>query len=165
MRQAYRDLDGRYVVTIKLDSGDTWCVAEWPTGLGVVDGWTDETVLAADETGTAVTLLALTPDKGGLRADPVPLLPNRFRDAFSYGYGGGTPAATYAAIVRVALGDADAKDGISRVANLRGSDGTLRSQLWDAISTTKGPLRLAWPQVQLWARADRKLAVEYADGG
>lgn len=32
------------------------------------------------------------------------------------------------------------------------------SQLWRAISTTKGPLWLSWRQVQLWARADRRMA-------
>lgn len=32
------------------------------------------------------------------------------------------------------------------------------SQLWHALSTTKGPLRLPWPQLKLWARADRKKA-------
>lgn len=164
VQRCYRDLDGRYVLIIQLDSGSIWCLAEWPTGLGVVEGWTDETVLAADDSGSAVTLLALTPDGDGLRADPVPLLPDCFRDAFSYGYGGGTPASTYAAILRAAFGEDEGRVGTTRVADLRCPDGELRSQLWDAISTTKGPLRLSWPQVQLWARADRRLAHEQNPG-
>ena len=32
------------------------------------------------------------------------------------------------------------------------------SQLWHTISTTNGPLRLSWPRLQLWARADQKAA-------
>ena len=29
-----------------------------------------------------------------------------------------------------------------------------RTALWHAIATTEGPLRLPWPTVQQWARAD-----------
>jgi hypothetical protein len=41
----------------------------------------------------------------------------------------------------------------------RTPDGDPVSQLWAAISTTKGPLRLSWPQVKLWARADKNKAL------
>ena len=63
---------------------------------------------------------------------------------------------TYRALLRVALGDQD-----HTAASLPGQAEqrfALRksSQLWEAISTTSGPLRLSWPQVKLWARADRR---------
>lgn len=161
VRHAYRDLDGRYVLTIESSAGEDWFLAEWPTDLDVVRTWTDQTVLAADDSGGAVTLLALTPDQDGtLRADPVPMPPLGGRDAFAYGYGGGTPATTYSAILRCALGDGADLAAARRLSGWSDADGQPRSQLWRAISTTKGPLRLPWPQVQLWARADRKTAHE-----
>lgn len=155
-REAYRDNDGRYVIVVKLDNGDIWFQAEWPVALGVVDTWTDDTVLAGDETHSTTTLLALTTTEDGrLRTDPVPL-PSSTRDAFGYGYSGGGPSYTYTALLRCALGMD--REQISTVAqsNFRDEDGELVSQLWKAISTTTGPLRLSWPQVQLWARADEK---------
>jgi hypothetical protein len=39
---------------------------------------------------------------------------------------------------------------------------TASCQLWEKISTTKGPLRMSWPQVQQWARANRKAAAAQA---
>jgi len=36
----------------------------------------------------------------------VPLPPRSDRDAFAYGYGGGTPGTTYLALLRIALNDA-----------------------------------------------------------
>jgi len=158
-RQAYRDRDGRYVFTFEASGPEDWFVAEWPTGLDLVHSWTDQTVLAADDSGSVVTLLALTPGQDGtLRADPVPLPPRGGRDAFAYGYGGGTPGTTYSAILRCVLGDGADLAGARRLAGAHDANGQLRSQLWKAISTTKGPLRLPWPQVQLWARADRNAA-------
>jgi hypothetical protein len=32
------------------------------------------------------------------------------------------------------------------------------SHLWKAIVTTRGPLRLSWPDIQAWARADYERA-------
>jgi hypothetical protein len=160
VRQAYRDPEGRYVLVIELSHGMLWSQAEWPVSLHDVATWTDRTVLAADdEAGTVVTLLALTPtDDGGMRVDPVPLPPRSDRGAFAYGYGGGTPATTYHALLRCALGDTPELADIRSLAGDRHPDGAPVSQLWAAVSTTKGPLRLSWPQVRLWARADRKSA-------
>lgn len=151
VRHVYRDEHGRYVLVVD-QNGTLMSMAEWPKSLTGLEHWTDATVLAADNPGGVVTLLALTPtDDGRMRTDPVPLQPRVFRDAFGYGYGGGTPGTTYTAILRCALGDGPDIETVNRPA---ASD----SQLWEAISTTQGPLRLPWPQVQLWARADRRAA-------
>jgi hypothetical protein len=160
-REAYRATDGRYVIVVRLATGDLWFRAEWPTTLDVVDTWTDETMLAGDESGSSTTLLALTPIGEGLHTDPVPLLPRHGREGFGYGYGGGGPAGTYTSLIRAALGLT--RDQAARI-HIRGADGQHESQLWEAISTTKGPLRLSWPQVKLWARADRKAATSGGAG-
>ncbi|MGH3770771.1 MAG: hypothetical protein ACRDRW_05145 [Pseudonocardiaceae bacterium] len=70
-------------------------------------------------------------------------------DAFAYGYAGGTPTMTYRAIMRCVLDRSPFEHGA--FAHLRTWQ---HSQLWDAISTANSPLRLFWPQVTLWARAD-----------
>lgn len=165
VRQAHRDPDGRYVLVVELGNGHVWSMAEWPVSLDRVADWTDKTVIAGDdEQGTTTTLLALTPtDDGRMRVDPVPLPPRSDRDAFAYGYGGGTPATTYQALLRCALGDGANIHRIMRTtAENRRLNPDASSQLWKTISTTKGPLRLSWPQLQLWARADRKAS--NADG-
>ncbi|WP_163554468.1 hypothetical protein [Candidatus Frankia alpina] len=158
VREAYRDPEGRYVLVIELHAGVLWSRAEWPASPRAVSTWTDKTVLAADDGAqSVVTLLALTAtDDGRMRVDPVPLPPRSDRDAFGYSYGGGTPTTTYHALLRCALGDIPELSKIRRLPGERHADGTPVSQLWAAISTTKGPLRLSWPQVQLWARADQK---------
>ena len=62
-------------------------------------------IASNDEEGTT-TLHALIPsDDGRMRVDPVPLPPRSDRNAFAYGYGGGTPVTTYQALLRCALGD------------------------------------------------------------
>jgi hypothetical protein len=153
VEHVYRDDLGRYVLVVKLSS-ETRSVAEWPKSLAVVDAWNDKTVLAADNSGGAVTLLALTPtDDGRMRTDPVPMPPRSHRNAFGYGYSGGTPGTTYGAVLRCALGDTPAAASLAATVPATRDNS---SQLWEAISTTQGPLRLYWPQVQLWARADRR---------
>jgi hypothetical protein len=96
------------------------------------------------------------------RPTRVPLQPRSYREAFGYGYGGGTPATTYGAILRCALGDASHLNTIRQHGNDGDADGELISQLWEKISTTKGPLRMSWAQVQQWARANRKAAAAQA---
>jgi hypothetical protein len=159
VREAFRDVEGRYVIVVQFDNGELWFKAEWPVGLDVVDTWTDETVLAGDDTASTTTLLALTPTPDGrLRTDPVPL-PKAGRDAFGFGYSGGGPSFTYIALVRAALGvHHNEASKIVRAAIAAADDDQPRSQLWEAISTTKGPLRLSWSQVKLSARGDRKAA-------
>ncbi|WP_410659599.1 hypothetical protein [Amycolatopsis sp. lyj-112] len=154
--EAFRDDDGRYVIVVKLDNGDIWFQAEWPVALDIVDTWTDDTILAGDATTSTTTLLALTPTEDGrLRTDPVPL-PSVSREAFGYGYGGGGPSYTYSALLRCALGPDLNQISTAAKSGFLDEDGEPVSQLWKAISTTIGPLRLSWPQVQLWARADAK---------
>ena len=68
------------------------------------------------------------------------------------------PGTTYQALLRIALDDEPGNGRITSVLHERHPDGSLVSQLWEAISTTTGPLRLSWPQLRLWARADRKAA-------
>jgi hypothetical protein len=152
------------VLVIELSSG-SWSLAEWPVSLRTTAAWTDKTVLAGDdELGTVTTLLALTPTEDGqMRVDPVPLPPRADRDAFAYGYGGGTPGTTYRALLRCALGDGPESPRVSGPASQSGPDGTPVSQLWAAISTSKGPLRLSWPQLKLWARADKNRALTEPD--
>lgn len=162
VREAYHDHEGRYVLVAEIGAeGGLWSLAEWPVSPRVVSTWTDRTVLAADAGGGAVTLLALSPtEHGQIRTDPVPLRPGGGREAFGYGYGGGTPSSTYRALLRCALGE---RPGLGRILDLaRGidQDGQPTSQLWHAISTTVGSLRLPWPQVQLWARSDARRAAQ-----
>ncbi|MFI6031641.1 hypothetical protein [Amycolatopsis magusensis] len=159
-REAYRDTDGRYVLVVHLDNGDIWFRAEWPTDLDVLAHWTDETILAGDDSGSVTALLALTPtEDGSLRTDPVPLAPREGYEGFGFGYGGGGPSSTYSALLRVALGVSREEAGrIARAHPGRGLGDGPESQLWTTISTTTGPLRLSWPQVKLWARADRRAA-------
>lgn len=159
VRQVYRDRDGRYVLVVHLDNGMDYSKAEWPSGLQMTAQWTDRTVIAGDEHGGITTLLALTPTgDGGMQIDPVPMPPHRGSEAFAYGYGGGTPTTTYRALLRCALGDGTDIPLSSMMRAQRSADGTPTSQLWTAISATKGPLRLSWPQLQLWARADKNRA-------
>ncbi|NAS20069.1 hypothetical protein GT755_00030 [Herbidospora sp. NEAU-GS84] len=157
LQNIYRDSEGRYILVTRLSSGQDHSLAEWPAGLQVTAHWTDKTVIAGDdELGSTTTLLALTPtSEGRMRIDPVPMLPHMGSDAFAYGYGGGTPSTTYRALLRCALGDTTELPWSVILHGRRGSDDTPASQLWTAISTTKGPLRLSWPQLKLWARADK----------
>ena len=158
VRRAYRDREGRYVL-VTYHNGIEWSLAEWPVSLTATAHWTDDTVLAGDDDSSVTTLMALTPTgEGGMRIDPVPLSPRSDRDAFAYGYGGGTPGTTYQALLRIALDDEPGSQRITSVLHEHHPDGSLVSQLWEAISTTTGPLRLSWPQLRLWARADRKAA-------
>lgn len=159
-RAAYRDTDGRYIIEIELSTGQRWFRGEWPIALDVVATWTDKTMLVGDGTGSVTTLLALTPnDDGGFRVDPVPVLNRWGTQAFAFGYTGGTPSSTYVALVRCVFGEDPANTEIfSHARQHRDSEDNLVSQLWQAISTTTGSIRLSWPQLQLWARADHKAA-------
>jgi hypothetical protein len=159
VQEAYRDAEGRYVLVIRLSSGEDYSAAEWPAGLQVTSHWTDKTVIAGDERGSTTTLLVLTPTGDGrMRIDPVPMLPRMGSETYAYGYSGGTPAGTYRALLRCALGDGTDIPWSAMLEGRRGSDDIPASQLWAAISTTKGSLRLSWPQLKLWARADKKHA-------
>lgn len=113
-----------------------------------------------DDLGTVTTLLALTPTDGGqMRIDPVPLPPRSDRDAFAYGYGGGTPATTYRALLRCALAAPPTSCGLTDWPQ-NGTQTGIRS----ASCGLRSPqLRLSWPQVKLWARADKNHALANPD--
>ncbi|WP_328993676.1 hypothetical protein OG394_04930 [Kribbella sp. NBC_01245] len=68
-------------------------------------------------------------------------------------YAGGTPTTTYQSLLRCALGEEAANQAWNPDLLLSG-----QSQLWTAITTTQGPLRLARPHVQRWAKDDLKSA-------
>lgn len=112
--------------------------AEWPTGLPA-QPWTEHTLIATDHQA----VFALTPTvAGGMRVDPVPLLHDD-QTRFAYRDAGGSPATLYAALVRCALGE---PYGQARYPDPDRAEAD--SLLWQALTTTQGPLRLAWPQVQ-----------------
>jgi hypothetical protein len=59
------------------------------------------------------------------------------------------------ALARAAVGLA--RNQAARI-HFRGADSRHESQQWKTVSTTNGPRQLSWPQVTLWACADRKEA-------
>lgn len=61
---------------------------------------------------------------------------------------------TYRALLRCALGDRPGIGHVPERARQPDKNGHPASELWHAISTTTGPLRLPWPHIKLWARAD-----------
>jgi hypothetical protein len=149
VREVLRDPAGRLVVIVdpnRQEEAPSFH-AEWPTGLPA-QPWTEQTVIAADHQA----VFALTPTSaGGMRVDPVPLLHDD-QTGFAYGYAGGSPATLYAALVRCALGE---PYGQARYPDPDRAE--IDSLLWQALTTTQGPLRLAWPRVQQWVDRDRKL--------
>jgi hypothetical protein len=143
LTELLRDPCGRYVAVLRGDRGKLWFSAEWPYELP--DGWNERTIIAADHDSSGA-VFALTPTPSGhMDVSPVPLLEPGSGPSFAYGYGGGSPQTLYHALIRTAL--AVPKCPL-------GPRAEYDSALWDAISTTDGPLRIPWPTVQEWARAD-----------
>ena len=132
--------------------GDIYFHAEWPYDLP--QAWNERTIIAADH-DSAGAVFALTPTTAGqMRVDPLPLEPGT-GPSFGYGYDGGSPYTLYQALIRCALGTPEAPFTLNDVeANAEPSK--VRSDLWRAIATTQGPLRLPWPTVLQWARAERR---------
>ena len=152
----WRDYAGRLVVETTEESwdGHPLLEVEWSTGLPA--DWNEHTIIAADPEADVGAVFALTPMLDGtLRADP---LPNPGSDpSYTWGYRGTGPSNLYDALVRCALGiwaSSSADNWLLKPP----PDG---SQLWHYISTApkESPIRLSWPQVQAWARADRKRAL------
>jgi hypothetical protein len=82
-----------------------------------------------------------------MRVDPLLAPPNRtVFGGFSWGYGGGGPSALYDALLRVGCKDALGFDIDFRPLH--------DSRLWEVITTAKGPLRIAWPDLRRWAAHD-----------
>ena len=87
-----------------------------------------------------------------MKVDPLPLEPGT-GPSFGYGYDGGSPYTLYQALIRAAFGTPEAPFTLNKVEAGAGP-AEVKSVLWQAIATTKGPLRLPWPTVLQWARAD-----------
>ncbi|MEU4575999.1 hypothetical protein [Nonomuraea sp. NPDC023979] len=150
----WRDTAGRYVAVFDTDlvGNPPSFIAEWPYAPPA--GWTEQTVIAADENTGAV--LAITPQESGeQRIEPVPFDPGT-GPSFRHGYGGGSPYTLYQALIRAVHGTITAPFNLNDIpfTGHEQHDAPQRSMLWHAIATTKGPLRLPWPQVQQWARQD-----------
>lgn len=149
VRELLIDRHDRLIALVPAAGGDgVDYQAEWPRGLP--PAWNEETVIAADRLTSPREygpVLALTPTGDGWQVDPLPAPPGpRYFDGFSWGYRGGGPTALYDALVRVAL---DVPLG-----GIRKGLVPQHSQLWKAITSADGPLRLRWTDVLIWARHD-----------
>lgn len=139
-----------HVAILKNEHGDLYFHAEWPYDLP--RAWNERTIIAADRE-SAGAVFALTPTATGqMTADPVPLEPGT-GPSFGYGYDGGSPYTLYQALIRCALGTPEAPFTLNDVeANAEPSK--VKSDLWQALATAQGPLRLPWPTVLQWTRSD-----------
>lgn len=148
--EVLRGADDIHVAVFKNENGELYFYAEWPYDLA--QGWNERTIIAADHDSSGA-VFALTPTAAGqMKVDPLPLEP-RTGPSFGYGYGGGSPHTLYQALIRCALNTPEAPFTLRDVeAGLGHSE--IKSDLWRAISTTQGPLRLPWPTILQWARAD-----------
>jgi hypothetical protein len=149
--EVLRGAGDMYVVVLDNGHGERLFRAEWP--YDPPQRWTERTIIAADRDSSGA-VFALTPTASGrMTVDPLPLEPGT-GPSFGYGYGGGSPYTLYQALIRSALGTPEAPFTLLDVdPEARDTDNT-SSQLWRAIATTQGPLRLAWPTVVEWAKAD-----------
>jgi hypothetical protein len=148
-----RDSHDMYVAVLKNEQGETYFQAEWPYDLP--QGWNERTIIAADH-DTSGAVFALTPTASGQMAvDPLPLEPRTGPSfGYGYGYGGGSPYTLYQALIRCALGTPEASFSLTDVDPVARDTENTSSPLWRAIATTQGPLRLPWPDVVRWAKAD-----------
>jgi hypothetical protein len=148
--EVLRDPGGMHVAVLKNDNGDLYFHAEWP--YDPPQGWNERTIIAADR-DSAGAVFALTPTAAGhMKVDPLPLEPGT-GPSFGYGYDGGSPYTLYQALIRCAFGTPEAPFTLNEVEAGAGP-AEVKGALWQAITTTKGPLRLPWPTVLQWARAD-----------
>ena len=140
-----------HVAVLKNDHGDVYFKAEWPYDLP--QGWNERTIIAADRDSSGA-VFALTPTSSGqMTVDPLPLEP-RTGPSFGYGYGGGSPYTLYQALIRCVFATPQAPFTLNDVDADARNAGDTSSQLWHTIATTQGPLRLPWPTVVNWAKAD-----------
>jgi hypothetical protein len=139
-----------HVAVLKNEHGDIYFHAEWPYDLP--QAWNERTIIAADH-DSAGAVFALTPTSTGqMRVDPLPLEPGT-GPSFGYGYDGGSPYTLYQALIRCAFSAPEAPFTLHDV-QAGTPPAKISSELWQAIATTQGPLRLPWPTVLQWARAD-----------
>ena len=155
IQEVLRGPGDMHVAVLKNDHGAVYFHAEWPYDLP--QGWNERTIIAADHNSSGA-VFALTPTAGGqMTVAPLPLEPGT-GPSFGYGYAGGSPYTLYQALIRCALGTPEAPFTLNDV-EARGHDtDNTNSQLWHAIATTQGPLRLPWPTVVEWAKADAATA-------
>ncbi|MEU7159191.1 hypothetical protein AB0A98_22545 [Streptomyces chrestomyceticus] len=151
--QLYTDSAGRWVAEHKkegLGAGTTLSI-EWPTGKPA-GPWTEATVIAGDYPGDGVFALTPAPD-GSLTIEPLPS--SGGATEYTWGYGGTGPGDLYLALVGAAL---DTWEDHARWKQFLGLHNARGSALWSAIKKADqgGPLRLAWPDVVTWAKADRE---------
>ncbi|MEV5554954.1 hypothetical protein AB0L44_15000 [Nonomuraea wenchangensis] len=148
----WQDEAGRYVAVFESAIADnpSVFVAEWP--YAPPSGWTTQTVIAADDDTGAVLAITPRPD-GPPRVEPLPFEPDT-GPSFRHGYTGGSPYTLYQALIRAVFGTISAPFSLNAVPSADDRTSPERSQLWHAIATTKGALRLPWPSVQQWARDD-----------
>jgi hypothetical protein len=140
-----------HVAVLKNDHGDVYFEAEWPYDLP--QGWDERTIIAADRDSSGA-VFALTPTSTGqMTVDPLPLEPGT-GPSFGYGYGGGSPYTLYQALIRCVLATPEAPFTLNDVDPAARDASNTSSPLWHAIATTQGPLRLPWPTVVNWAKAD-----------
>lgn len=153
--EVLRGAGDMYVAVLDTGHGDTLFRAEWPYDLP--HGWTDRTIIAADPDSSGA-VFALTPTASGqMTVDPLPLEPGTGA-SFGYGYRGGSPYTLYQALIRAALDAPEAPFTLLDVDPDAHDTKNTSSQLWRAIAATQGPLRLPWPTVIEWAKADRARA-------
>lgn len=139
-----------HIAVLKNEQGDIYFHAEWPYDLP--QGWNERTIIAADYDSSGA-VFALTPTSAGqMKVDPLPLEPGT-GPSFGYGYGGGSPYTLYQALIRCAFSTPQAPFTLHDVETDTAPEQST-SDLWRAIATTQGPLRLPWPTIQQWARAD-----------
>ncbi|WP_432830924.1 hypothetical protein [Dactylosporangium sp. CA-092794] len=170
----FHDPAGRLVAELRpgTSGGPPRLAVEWPTSLPT--GWTDTTVIAADQEQFEAGVFALTstPD-GGWRVDPVPN-PGR-QPGYTWGYDGTGPTTLYGALAACATGgwtaSRDKNAWLTRLGHL-GLEDRSASRLWDAIRATDGPLRLPGssscvgpPRIAPGSPASRRAALGEASPG
>jgi hypothetical protein len=164
VRAVHRDPAGHHVVVLprNADVADPWFHAEWPVSTAAAAAWTDRTVLAADDgEAGATTLLALTPAgrrRGDARrpgadaaATPRRRLRPRLRRRHPRRRLPCPPALRPRR--RPRAGRHPPLPRRRTPHRRRPGQPTVGRRLHD-----QRPPRLSWPQVQLWARGDRKTA-------
>ncbi|MBF9130021.1 hypothetical protein I0C86_13785 [Plantactinospora sp. S1510] len=177
VREAYLDPAGRLVLVLSDPAGPDptpWVCAEWPCDATVADGWTDDTVLAADRPvpgAAAGPLLALTPGVGNVRVDPFPVSPQYSGPLrLDLGIASNDGKALFWSVLKLALEQttADVADRYSAADTHKPTAAEVADRhfvfetivedpgmtLWPAVMGARDSLRLRWDAVRAAAAAD-----------